>query len=164
MGPSLDNRNVCHTQMQCMSAHSNALRTHVASCSWACFTSTSGCVVAVRLYDRRMSLQRGHSQSPSGRSWPQWVSCFIPTSLKTDTMQPRTGTERCCSCCTTCLHQAHSAVVMCSGALTRLWLCLSSFMHDVTGLLRPPLLQVLKHFACTFQPIMTVAGYVSGSN
>ncbi|KAL0047044.1 hypothetical protein WJX82_004928 [Trebouxia sp. C0006] len=48
----------------------------------------------MRLYDRRMSLQRGHSQSPSGRSWPQWVSCFIPTSLKTDTMQPRTGTER----------------------------------------------------------------------
>ncbi|DBB01012.1 TPA: hypothetical protein ACH3X1_000915 [Trebouxia sp. C0004] len=48
----------------------------------------------MRLYDRRMSLQRGHTQSPSGRSWPQWVSCFIPSGLKTDTMQPRTGTER----------------------------------------------------------------------
>ncbi|DBA77747.1 TPA: hypothetical protein ACH3X2_008439 [Trebouxia sp. C0005] len=48
----------------------------------------------MRLYDRRMSPQRGHTQSPSGRSWPQWVSCFVPTGLKTDTMQPRTGTDR----------------------------------------------------------------------
>ena len=119
---------------------------------WQDYIAIVSLHLAVRLYDRRMSLQRGHSQSPSGRSWPQWVSCFIPTSLKTDTMQPRTGTERCCSCCTACQHQAYCAVVMCSGALASLWLCLSLWQHfaDVTGLLQAPVLNVLRRFACTF--------------
>ena len=162
-----------------MSVHSTALRTHAVSLLnghtstapvavwllliagsmfkhqnsfWQDYIAIVSLHLAVRLYDRRMSLQRGHSQSPSGRSWPQWVSCFIPTSLKIDTMQPRTGTERCCSCCTACQHQAHCAVVICSGALASLWLCLSLWQHfaDVTGLLQAPVLNVLRRFACTF--------------
>lgn len=48
----------------------------------------------VRLYDRRMSGRRGHSALPSGRNMPQWVSCYIPTSLKTDALLPRSGPER----------------------------------------------------------------------
>ena len=43
---------------------------------------------AVRLYDRRMSGQRGNAHSQTGRSQPQWVSCFVPTSLKTGSMAP----------------------------------------------------------------------------
>ena len=132
-------------------------------CFMACFSSISGCVVAVRLYDRRMSLQRGHNQFPSGRSWPQWVSCFIPTSLKTDTMQPRTGTERCCSCCTDCWHEARSAVVM-LRSIGQLVVVLVMHFADVTGLLQSPVLTILKGFACTSQPIMLLDGSVAGSN
>ncbi|KAL3147614.1 hypothetical protein ABBQ38_014665 [Trebouxia sp. C0009 RCD-2024] len=45
----------------------------------------------VRLYDRRVSGQRGNA---TGRSRPQWASCFVPTSLKTGSTASPSGIDR----------------------------------------------------------------------